>query len=144
MAGGRPRTVTPPPEECIKLGEDLIAWLHEEKRLHLSGWWALKQGMLRKEWEALKMCPEFLEYYEKAKAYMVHICLDGTIKEGFGHRYLRLYDRELIDEENAQKKWESDLKSKENEKVGAEFFEKADLFLNQIDRLQQARQKAED
>ena len=144
---GRPKSVSPPKEECERLGKDFVEWaseVTEEKRMIVGQWWALRHGMCRSEWDALRKCVDFVRYYDQGCQALAVKAIDGTMKEGFGHRYLRIYDQELTEAENAQKKWESDLKSKENEKAGAEFFAKADLFLNQIDRLQQARQKAED
>ncbi len=114
--GGAPRTVSPPPEECIKLGEDLFLWLSEktkEPRLLLGQWWCLKQKMLRSQWNALKQVKEFLPYYEAAQQFMALKCLDGTIKEGFAQRYLRLYDRELVEEENEKAKFDAELRKPE-------------------------------
>lgn len=116
MPAGAPRTVSPPPEECIRLGEDLIQWLTEktkEPRLLLGQWWCIKHKMLRKDWKALTQIPEFLPYYEQAQQFMALKCLDGTIKEGFAQRYIRLYDRTLTEEENEKAKFDAEIRKPE-------------------------------
>jgi len=113
MVAGRPRTVSPSPEECITLGEDLKSWATEETkewRCLLGQWWCLKHGLLRSEWNTLKQAKEFLPYYEAAQQSLAVKCVSGTMKEGFAQRYIRLYDRELVEEENAQAKIDADLK----------------------------------
>lgn len=118
MVAGRPRTVSPSDKECVELGKDLEKWATEktkEFRCLLGQWWSLKQGLLRSEWNTLKQKKEFLPYYEKAQQAMAVKCLDGTIKEGFAHRYLRLYDRELVEDENEKARFLADLK-KESDK----------------------------
>lgn len=110
---GRPRTSSPTPEECIKLGEDLVKWATEETkewRCLFQQWYSLKQGILRNDWKALIKTDEFRPYYEKAQSALAMRAVDGTMKEGFGQRYLRLYDRELTEEENENKKFESELR----------------------------------
>ncbi len=118
--GGRPRTTSPSPEECIELGKDLVKWATEktkEKRLLLSQWWSLKHHMLRDEWKALKHIPEFLPYYHEAQVAMAIKTIDGTMEKSFGHRYIRLYDRELVEEENNQMRWEAELKKMSSEDI---------------------------
>lgn len=118
--GGRPRTTSPSPEECIELGKDLVKWATEkskEKRILFSQWWAQKHHMIKKEWKALKELPEFLPYYELAQSALAVKAIDGTMEKSFGHRYIRLYDRELIEEENNQMKWEAELKKMSQDNI---------------------------
>lgn len=106
MVAGRPRTVSPSPEECIKLGEDLLKWATEptkEWRCLFQQWYSLKMGIRRKDWKTLIQSPEFLPYYEMAQASLAVKCVNGTMKDGFGQRYIRLYDRDLKEEENESK-----------------------------------------
>lgn len=133
MAGGRPRTVSPSPKECIELGKDLEKWSTEktkEFRCLLGQWWCLKKGLLRSEWNTLKQCPQFLPYYEKAQQAMAVKCLNGTIKEGFAHRYIRLYDRELVEDENEKAKHLSDLRKSENTALGNYLVQTIDYATN--------------
>ena len=116
--GGRPRTVSPQPEECVELGEDLLKWATEETeewRCQFQQWYSLKMGILRKDWKALIQVPQFLPYYEMAQSALAKKAADGTMKEGFGQRYLRLYDRNLIEEENEQAKIDADLRKPDQE-----------------------------
>lgn len=116
--GGRPRKLAPQPEECVELGEDLLEWLTEETdelRFLFQKWYSLRHGIMRKDWKNLIQMPEFLPYYEAAKAILAEKCIDGTVKEGFGNRYLRLHDRDLVDEENEHARFEAELKKAANE-----------------------------
>jgi len=87
MAAGRPRTSTPSPEECIRLGEDLVKWATEptpksDWRCLFQQWYSLKMSILRKDWKTLIQCPDFLPYYEKAQAALAVKCVNGTMKDG--------------------------------------------------------------
>lgn len=113
MTAGRPRNVTPSPEECIALGEDFVKWATEptdEWRCLVGQWYSLKHGISKKIWKLLKQSPEFSPYYESAMVAMARKAIDGTMEKSFGQRYIRLYDTELVEEENAQAKFISDLK----------------------------------
>lgn len=117
MPVGRHRKVCPSPEECINLGEDFVSWATEETdefRCLVQQWYSLKQGLLRKEWKRLIDTPQFRPYYEQGIAALSVKAIDGTMKEGFGHRYLRYYDRELAENEDETKAYESSLKKDEN------------------------------
>lgn len=110
---GAPRTVSPPPEECIRLGEDLVKWATEstkEWRCLFQQWYSLKQGILRREWKLLIQIEEFRPYYEKAQAALAVKCVNGTMKDGFGLRYIRLYDRDLVEEENEKAKMDAEIR----------------------------------
>lgn len=118
---GRPRTVTPSPEECIILGKDLIKWALEEdeKDPHIlfQQWYCLKHAIIRKAWKSMVQCPEFLPYYEAAQSILSKRVLNETIDKSFGHRYLRLYDRDLIEAENDQARWDAELKKMSEEQI---------------------------
>jgi hypothetical protein len=43
---------------------------------------------------------EFRPYYEAAQTYLAEKWVDGTIHQSIAHRYLRIYDPELKEEEN--------------------------------------------
>ena len=104
MPAGTPRTVSPPKEECIKLGKELAAWAHEEdkKKPHLTfaQWYSLEKHILRKHWKTLIQREEFMPYYEEAQAALAVRCMNGGMEKSFGHRYIRLYDQELKNDEN--------------------------------------------
>lgn len=105
MPAGRPRTSSPDKEELIELGKDLVAWASEKQkkgdpmRLRFCDWYT-DQGFIRKQWEDFRDKPEFSWYYEKARTIMATRYIDGTVNQSIAHRYLRMYDPELRDEEN--------------------------------------------
>jgi hypothetical protein len=43
---------------------------------------------------------EFRPYYESAQAYLAEKWIDGTINQSIAHRYLRIYDPELRENED--------------------------------------------
>src|ERR1700690_3481836 len=104
MAGGRPRTSIPEKEELIELGEDLLDWASEKKKGELrcrwSEWYAKKHFFIRKQWKRMLDTEEFRPYYEAAQPYLAEKWIDGTINQSIAHRYLRIYDPELKEEEN--------------------------------------------
>lgn len=113
MPAGRPRTSSPTPDECVKLGEELVEWATEETkewRCLFQQWYSIKKGILRKDWKALVQIPQFLPYYEIAQAALAKKAIDGTMEKSFGQRYVRLYDRGLIEVENEQAIFDADLK----------------------------------
>lgn len=113
MPAGRPRTSSPSPEECIKLGEELVKWATEpttEWRCLFQQWYSLEKGILRKDWKNLIETPEFSPYYEKAQSALAAKAVNGTMEKSFGQRYVRLYDRGLIEVENEQAKFDAELR----------------------------------
>jgi hypothetical protein len=105
MVAGRPRTSSPNKEELIDLGKDLVSWASKQTkkgeplRVRFCDWYT-DQGFIRKQWEDFRDKPEFSWYYEKARSIMAGRYVDGTVNQSIAHRYLRIYDPELRDEEN--------------------------------------------
>jgi hypothetical protein len=103
--GGRPRTAIPEKEELIELGKDLVEWASEKPkkgdriRARFCDWYT-DRGFVRKQWEHMREKPEFQWYYETARSYLAEKYVDGTVNASIAHRYLRIYDPELRDEEN--------------------------------------------
>lgn len=114
MPAGRPRTTSPPPEECIELGKEIVKWATEktkkdEKRLFLKQWWCLVKGMSKNEWDAL--ChTEFLPYYQKAQVAIATRYIDGTVNPSIAQRFLRLYFPDL--QKNEDEKSVSDAQAR--------------------------------
>jgi hypothetical protein len=103
--GGRPRTSIPQKDELIELGKDLVEWAFSQQkngpiRVRFCDWYT-DRGFVRKQWETFRTLPEFIWYYEKARSLMSLRYVDGTVNQSIAHRYLRMYDPELRDEENA-------------------------------------------
>ena len=104
MPGGRPRTSIPEKNELIDLGKDLLAWAQETKKGELRcrwcEWYACKHFFLRKQWKRMVDTEEFRPYYEAAQPYLAKKWIDGTINASIAHRYLRIYDPELKENED--------------------------------------------
>lgn len=118
MAGGRPRTTTPPVNELIELGKELVKWATEEiepkdrpYRFRFAQWYSLKKGILDKEWDLMVQKDEFRGYYEKARVALSLRLTDGTIKDSLAHRFLRSYCQEVRQEENQTSIFNADLKA---------------------------------
>lgn len=102
---GRPRTQIPEKEEVVELGKDLVKWASEPSELPRtlwSSWYAAKHWFIKKQWEALKVLPEFKCYYEVARALMAQKLHAGVIEKGLAHRYLGYYDRDVYDYEDKE------------------------------------------
>lgn len=105
LTSGRPRSVIPEKEELIELGKDLIEWASTQQkkgdpiRVRFCDWYT-DRGFIRKQWEEFRDKPEFSWYYEKARSLMALRYIDGTVNQSIAHRYLRIYDPELKNEED--------------------------------------------
>jgi hypothetical protein len=103
MPAGRPRTVSPPPEELEELGIEMVKWfeIHPEA-LHVSEWYCLEKGFTETAWETMVKRSEFVGYYERAKRIVGKKYLDKTsnVREGVSQRWQRVYFKDLRDEED--------------------------------------------
>lgn len=105
MPAGRPRSAIPEKAELIKLGEKLVEWAAEKQkkgdpiRVRFCDWYT-EEGFIRKQWEHMREKPEFQWYYEKARSILALRYVDGTVNQSIAHRYLRMYDPELRDDED--------------------------------------------
>jgi len=111
---GRPRDIEPySVEDTIALGKELLEWATEEteeKRVSMNLFYSLKKMIPRKEWKSIVQRKEILPYYEAAQSALCHKIYSDTVKEGYGNRLLRLVQRDLIEEENEQSKFDAELK----------------------------------
>ena len=114
---GRKRTCSPTDEDFHKLGKELIEWAkvddEENPRLQFPEFYSLVKHILREDWKSIIQAPVFLPYYEQAKALLSKRCVNGMMEKSFGHRFLRLYTPEIVESENAELKYKSDLAVKE-------------------------------
>lgn len=118
MAAGRPRTVSPEPEECIKLGKEFLEWAAKEDpenpRFRFAQWYSIEKMMPRKKWKTLIQSDQFLPYYESAQAYLAKRCMDPkVIDKSFGHRYIRMFDRDVVESENEEVAFKAEMAKKE-------------------------------
>jgi hypothetical protein len=131
MPGGRPRTSIPEKEELIELGEDLLKWASEKKKGELRcrwcEWYARKHFFIRKQWKRMVDTEEFRPYYEAAQTFLAEKWIDGTINQSIAHRYLRIYD--------------PDLKENEDIDSDAEVARKAAALKNEAKAIEEEKQK---
>ena len=64
---GTRRTVSPEPEEMIKLGEEMVKWCKDNDPLHITEWYCVEKGFTDKEWDTMIRREEFILYYQQAK-----------------------------------------------------------------------------
>lgn len=97
---GRPRSVSPPAEDMIKLGEEMLYFVAKYEPLHLSQWYSIEKMFTYKQWQAMQELPEFLPYYEKAIKMVAIKYLDGTVNSSIAQRFLRVYFQDLRERED--------------------------------------------
>lgn len=151
MPVARPRTVSLPPDEMIKLGEEMVAWVKENKPPHLSAWYTIEKGYTYKEWDTFHVKPEFIGYYEQAKMLVAMQYLDGTIPPALAQRWQRIYFKDVADKEDKDHKdkltrelehdkqkmaYEASLKAQLTESVHATINEQLAAMMSQIKRSQ--------
>lgn len=116
MAGGAPRTVSFTEEEMITLGEEMLQWLKENPgTLHLSEWYTINKRFTYNEWKSFIQKKEFIPYYEIALKIVGKLYLDKTsnVRDGISQRWQRVYFKDLKEEEDETKAYESSLRSQE-------------------------------
>lgn len=103
MGIGRPRTVTPPDDELIALGEEMIQWVMENNPAHLSMWWGGEKFFTFKVFKNICDHPIFSPYYEEALRLVGYnyILKGSDIEPNVKNRWLRLYFKDLRDQEDA-------------------------------------------
>jgi len=126
MPAGRPRTSTPPAEEMIQLGEQMLEWIKFNKPLHLSEWYSGEMFITDKVWDNMRVAPEFSHYYNRALKIIGKQYLDKTskVRDSISHRWLRVYFKDLKKEEDETAKFNQLLKFEELEKQPAEVIDK--------------------
>lgn len=115
----RPRTTSLEPEEMIKLGEEMVAWVIDNKPIHLSMWYSQLKDFTDKEWNAMRQLPEFLHYYEKALKLVGYSYLDkdSNVDARLKDRWQRVYFKDLKNQEDqdADERVERESKLKQAE-----------------------------
>lgn len=134
--GGRPRVFEMSEEECKKLGEDLLEWAKKPDSLLMSMFYCVEKHIARDNWKLLVVRDEFSPYYKEAQALLAQKCINGGMEKSFGHRYIRLYDRELREDEDETARFNHDLKMKEQLVVSEEDRKRHDEMMSQIKQLQ--------
>ena len=105
---GLRRALTPEDDQLQALGEEMIAWCletpkkGEEKHIMFAQWYSQKKHILRAQWKAMIQHPNFRPYYEEAQIILGMKLIQGSIKEGFAHRFLRLYHADVREDDDEQ------------------------------------------
>jgi len=119
MTVGRPRTVSFSREEMIELGKEMLKWVEENQEdiLHLSEWYTIEKMFTYNEWKTFIQREEFIPYYEVCLRIVGKKYLDknSDVRDSISQRWQRVYFKDLKEEENDDKVFESKLKQKENE-----------------------------
>ena len=109
--GGTPRTVSPPKEEMIKLGKELVQWVKDNDPLHISCWYSIEKEISDKDWRTYQIRPEFVVYYERAQKIIGMKYLDkrSNVRDGISHRWMRTYFKDFKSEENEKLEFQAKL-----------------------------------
>jgi|GEM_PF-1067868 len=147
MPAGRPRTVSLPPDEMIKLAEEMIKFVVEDKNdiLHLSEWYCIEKGYTDAEWDTMHVAPEFFPYYEKALKIIgkKYLSKTSSVRDGISQRWQRVYFKDLKREEDETAVFNAQI-TKQSETQGTEEQNrKLDQLLDVMRSTQQAL-KSED
>lgn len=140
--GGRPRTVSPPPEELEKLGQDMIEYVSDKKNkvLHLSEWWSTKMFFVEKVWETIIRRDEFIPYYEQAMRIIGKQYIDKTsnVRDGISHRWQHVYFKDLKKEEIEHAKLLASISQANNVTATPEQVQKMEDFQSQLSTVSEA------
>lgn len=104
MAGGRPRTVSPQPEDLVKLGEEMVDWVKSHPDIvHICEWWCIEKEFLESQWETMIKRPEFVSYYEIVMRLvgLKYISKDSKVRDNISARWQRVYFKDLRKSEDA-------------------------------------------
>jgi hypothetical protein len=112
MPAGRPRTVSLSPEEMHALGKEMVAWVLENKPIHLSQWWCIEKMYTDKEFDTIHVCPEFFPYYEKCIKIigLNYLLKNSKIEPNIKNRWQRVYFKDLKKSEDEDADRETERK----------------------------------
>lgn len=142
MVAGCPRTVSLPKEEMVALGKEMVAWVKQNKPIHLKQWYSFEKSYTYNEWKAMIQCPEFLPYYDKALGLVGMHYIDGTVDKSISQRFLRHYFKELKEEENEEIDYRANSNAKAIASITDEDRDRFDDAMHQIADLQKSAYSA--
>ncbi len=96
----RPRVITPPPEDVVSLGKEMVEWIEINDPYHLSEWYTIEKGFTYNQWKQFLKCEEFGPYYEIALKMVGKGYLNGKVDKSISQRWQRVYFKDLREEEN--------------------------------------------
>jgi hypothetical protein len=144
MPVGRPRTVSLPPAEMEVLGSEMVKWVSQHQPLHLSEWYTIHRGYTYSEFKSMVDCPEFSPYYERALKIIAARYLNGDVHPSIAQRWLRVYFKDLREEEDSTKDADAARAKENTPTVDPKTGELVEALLRQVAELQkiQSAQKA--
>lgn len=104
-------------EEVEELGNEMLDWVKNNNPLHLSQWYSGVKMLTYNEWKLLIQYKDFLPYYQNALHLVGLNYINGTINSSIAQRFIRVYFKDVKEEENETEIFKSELKKKENESV---------------------------
>lgn len=111
----RPREFSFPPDEMIKLGNEMISYVKKNKKtiLHLSEWYTIEKGFTYNEWKNFIQKEEFFPYYEQALKIvgLKYVDKSSNVRDGISNRWQRLYFGDLREIEDADAEAEAARKA---------------------------------
>ena len=115
----RPRSVSLPPTDMIKLGQEMVDWVKSNSPVHLSQWYSLHKRYTEHQWDAMQQLPEFLPYYEQAlKLVGLQYLLKGSdVEPSIKQRWLRVYYRDLRKKEDQDKQDDLERELEQKKKI---------------------------
>lgn len=133
-AGGRPRTTSLSSKDMIDLGKEMVEWVIENQPIHLSKWYTVHKDFTDSQWDAFRKCPEFIHYYTKALKIVgyQYIDKDSKVDVRIKDRWLRVYFKDLRDQEDDDSRYMSKLKAQEQNAASETDSKKLDALTNQI------------
>jgi hypothetical protein len=80
----------------------MIAWVQENKPIHLSMWYTQHKDFTDEQWDTFRKKPEFIHYYTKALKLVGYAYLDkdSQVDVRLKDRWQRVYFKDLKEQEN--------------------------------------------
>lgn len=141
MPAGRPRTVSPPPEELEALGQEMVEWISNNPRcLHITQWYCLEKHITKNAWKAIIQHSEFLPYYEQALTLIAakYLDKDSCVRDKVVDRWQRVYFGDLRESEDADLDAEAARKAKETQQVNESYVIQHNALMDQLKKAQEA------
>lgn len=142
--GGCPRTVSPSPEEMIELGKEMVAWVKENKPIHIKQWYCIEKMILYNTWKTYIQRPEFIPYYEIAMGLVSLNYINGTINASIAQRFIRVYFKDVKNEEDDTALFLQQLKADESNNISKEHIDGMEAVLKLMKTRQSSDRKIAD
>jgi len=140
----RPRATSFPPEEMEKLGQEMVDWVKEHKPIHIKQWYCVERGFIYNEWKAMIQLREFLPYYEEAMHLVGLNYINGTINPSIAHRFIRVYFKDVKEEEDETAAFLQHLKDDDSNNIDKAHIEGMEAVLKMMRGRQSSARKIEE